>query len=414
MGLVVFEDAGLAGMGPLTLLRHASLLRRGTKTLLLGLADGFPEGGEALLWGRRELEDTVEETTGRKYNSKPDETSFFMNALARPDRSLRSLASRKGRFVALAGGRIVAARLGPGAARPGVITPKEAVRLGKGVERLDVPPESLFRGYWELVESNGLAIAEQAPHFDDSMPLPSSAEVRGPPSNVRIEGTAEVELHVAFDARSGPIVIEHGASVESFTRIMGPCYIGPRVKVHSALVGGGTSIFEGCKVGGEVENSVILPFTNKGHHGYVGDSYVGDWVNLGAGSTFSNLKNTYGNVRPEVEGRKVDSGMVKLGPVVGDMCKVSIGALVYAGRALGTGSHLSGLAKVDVPAYTYYDGGAGRMVELLLDSVVETQRRMMERRGQTLTRAREGLVRRSFLATSVERKKSGVKRGLLA
>ncbi len=273
------------------------------------------------------------------------------------------------------------------------------------------PQSPLFAGYWDLVQSNSLAIAGQARRAEDPLPLPRSVEVRGPQANLMVDDGADVEGNVTFDARLGPIVVEKGAAIESFSRVMGPCYVGPRAKIFSALIGGGTSIFESCKVGGQVENSIISPFTNKAHHGYVGDSYVGSWVNLGAGCTFSNLKNTYGTVRLEAGGRKVDSGMVKLGPVIGDMAKLSIGTLVYAGKSVGTASMVSGVAAVNVPSFAYHDGS--KSVELRLESVLETQRRMMERRGMAPTRAEEGLLRKAFSETAGERAKAGVKKGLL-
>jgi UDP-N-acetylglucosamine diphosphorylase / glucose-1-phosphate thymidylyltransferase / UDP-N-acetylgalactosamine diphosphorylase / glucosamine-1-phosphate N-acetyltransferase / galactosamine-1-phosphate N-acetyltransferase len=307
----------------------------------------------------------------------------------------------------------VAARLESWTAKPGVISRKELTKVGTRVEKIRAPQSSLFEGYWGLVETNGLAIAEQAKRSSDLMLLPRGLEVRGPASNIMLEAGAEVEPNVTFDARLGPIIIGNGASVESFSRIMGPCYIGPKARVYSAIIGGGTSIFESCRVGGQVENSVIMPFTNKAHHGYLGDSYVGSWVNLGAGSTFSNMKNTYGNVRMVVSGKKVDSGMLKLGPVIGDMCKVSIGALVYAGKSIGAGSQVSGRADTDVPSFTYFDSGPKRLVELLLESIIETQRRMMERRGLTLSRSEEALIRGAFEATARERKLGGVKKGHL-
>lgn len=291
------------------------------------------------------------------------------------------------------------------------MTKKEVATLAKRAKRLTLQPDSLFTGYWDLLESNGLAIAEQAKPFNDALPIPRGVEVRGPVTNLMVDAGADIEGHVTLDARLGPIVVERGASIESFSRVMGPCYIGPRARVFSALIGGGTSIFESCKVGGQIENSVLLPFTNKAHFGYVGDSYVGSWVNLGAGSTFSNIKNTYGSVRLWVGGKKVDSGMMKLGPAVGDLGKISIGSLVYAGRFLGAGSHVTGMAANDVPSFTYFDSGSGVMVELLLESVIETQRRMMERRGLTLSPSEEGLIRRAFLSTSRERRKAGVKKG---
>ncbi len=413
MRAVVFEDEELSGFGPLVALRHASQLRWGTKTLLESINENTADATDLVLWGRGELKDVTYESVGRGYNEKAETSTVFVNARTRPGRSLRSLTSRKSPFVAFAEGQLVAARLNATGLTPGVITRKAIARISKGVDKLALPGESLFKGYWDLLESNGLAIVEQARRFDDAMSLPSRVEVRGPPSNLRVDAGAEVEFHVTFDTRLGPIVVEEGASIESFTRIMGPCYLGSKTKVYSALIGGGTSVFEGCKLGGQVENSIIMPHTNKAHHGYVGDAYVGEWVNLGAGSTFSNLKNTYGNVRLEIGGKKVDSGRLKLGPAVGDMCKVSIGAMVYAGRMLGTGCHVAGLAGTNVPSFTY-SGGTGRMVELLLDSVLETQRRMMERRGRALSRAQEALIRRAFRLTSEERRRAGVKKERLS
>jgi len=324
-----------------------------------------------------------------------------------------AFASRQEPFAAVHEGELVAARLESVAIKPGTILRTAVARLSRKVPRAQSPSDALFRGYWDLVQSNGLAIAEQARRFEEALPIPRGVEVRGPTPNVMVDSSADLEGHITLDVRLGPVVIERDVSVESFSRIMGPCYIGPKAKVHSALIGGGTSIFDSCRVGGQIENSVFLPYTNKSHHGYVGDSYVGSWVNLGAGSTFSNLKNTYGNVRLRVGKATVDSGMMKLGPAVGDMAKVSIGALVYAGRSIGAGSHVSGLAGEDVPSFTFFDSGSHRAVELLLESVLETQRRMMERRGLMLGRNEERLIRRVFSATAAQRRKAGVKPGRL-
>jgi UDP-N-acetylglucosamine diphosphorylase/glucosamine-1-phosphate N-acetyltransferase len=372
---------------------------------------GAPDSAE--LWGREIISDASRESTGREYNSEARETALYVNARARPGRELRALASRPSAFAAVSGVQLLAARLPGKGIEPGVITRAQVSRVSKDVERLEAPPQSMFAGYWDLVESNGLAVAEQAGHFDDMLPMPEAVSTRGPPSSLRVEGTAEVESHVVFDVRPGPVVVDKGATIESFSRVTGPSYVGPNTRVHSALLGGGTSIFDGCTVGGQVESSVMMPHSNKAHEGYVGHSYIGEWVNLGAGSVFSNLKNTYGNVRVEFQNRKKDSGMIKLGPAVGDMCKISIGALVYAGKMIGTGSHVGGLASSNVPSFTHFDGFARTKVELRLDSVLETQRRMMERRGVTPTRVQEELIRRVYSATRVERRKARVKKGAI-
>jgi len=413
MRVVVFEDDGLAGFGPLTHLRHTSLLSWGTKTLLEALVEKIPDATDVSLWGRPELAAVSKEATQYAYNERAYGSAVLVNARARPSEGLLLPAPWSEPFVAISRGKLVAARVESVALKPGVITKNQVTSLAKKVKKVAIPADSLFEGYWDLVESNGLAIAEQARQFEETLPVPRGVEVKGPAANVMADTGAEIEGHVTLDVRLGPVIVDRGASIESFSRIMGPCYIGPKVKIMSAQIGGGTAIFESCKIGGQVENSIILPYTNKAHHGYVGDSYVGSWANLGAGCTFSNLKNTYGNVRLDLEGERVDSGMLKLGPVIGDMAKLSIGALVYAGKAIGTGSQVSGLAAKSVPSFTFYDSGFGSEVELLLESVLETQRRMMERRGMALGRAQEGLIRRVFASTANERKRAGVKKGRL-
>ena len=413
MRVVIFEDDGLAGFGPLILLRHASLLRWGTKTLLDALVEKIPDATDVGLWGRRELAAVTKEATMNAYNERAYGSTLFVNARTRPKEEILFPVSMSDPFIAVSKGELIAARFDSSTLRPGVITKNDVSRLGRRLKRITPPAESLFRGYWDLVETNGLAIAEQAKHFEETLPVPRSVEVKGPVGNIMVNAGAEIEGYVTLDARLGPIIVDRGASIESFSRIMGPCYLGPRVKISSAQIGGGTSVFDSCKVGGQVENSILMQYTNKAHHGYVGDSYVGSFVNIGAGSTFSNLKNTYGNVRLIVGGKKVDSGMLKLGPAIGDMAKLSIGSLVYAGRFVGAGSLISGLASEDVPSFAYFDSRRGPGVELLLESVIETQRRMMERRGMTLGRAEESLMRRAFALTSNERRRAGVKKGRL-
>jgi UDP-N-acetylglucosamine diphosphorylase/glucosamine-1-phosphate N-acetyltransferase len=393
------------------MLRHTSLLRRGTKRLLDALIEKISDATDIYLWGREELSAVTRETTRLRYNEKVYGPALLVNARTRPSEGLLLPASLSEPFVVVSKGKLVAARLDSPAIKPGVIAQSDVSRIAKMAKKVNPPPNPFFRGYWDLVESNGLAIVEQAKHFEEPLSMSRTVDVRGAASNIMAEESAEIEGSVTLDARLGPIIIDRGASVDSFSRIMGPCYIGQKVKLYSAIIGGGTSLFESCKVGGQVENSVFLPYSNKAHYGYVGDSYIGSWVNLGAGCTFSNLKNTYGNVRVTVDGKRTDSGMLKLGPVIGDMSKLSIGSLVYAGRCVGVGSQLTGLAAEDIPSFAFADFTSHRVVELHLEALLETQRRMMERRGLTLGRSEESLIRRAFISTSKERARAGVKKG---
>ncbi|MFQ5950791.1 MAG: hypothetical protein ACE5KH_01745, partial [Candidatus Geothermarchaeales archaeon] len=151
--------------------------------------------------------------------------------------------------------------------------------------------------------------------------------------------------------------------------------------------------------------------SNKAHAGYLGHSYVGEWVNVGAMAVTSDLKNTYGTVRTEINGKPTDSGTPKLGAFIADHAKISISTSIYAGRKIGVASHASGLIDTDVPSFTMWTTHGQQPHELFLESALETQRRMAGRRNAHLTQAQEKLMRYLFDATRDERLRKGVKRG---
>src|SRR5690606_14594115 len=137
----------------------------------------------------------------------------------------------------------------------------------------------------------------------------------------------EIEPGAVIDLRRGPIWLDRGASVLAFTKLAGPAYVGR----ESTLLGrplSAVSIGPVCKVPGEVEESIILGYSNKAHDGFIGHAYVGCWVNLGALTTNSDLKNNYGTVRIWTPAGEVDTGEVKLGCLLGDHVKTAIGTLL--------------------------------------------------------------------------------------
>ncbi|MEM9083450.1 MAG: hypothetical protein AAGB34_07635, partial [Planctomycetota bacterium] len=156
---------------------------------------------------------------------------------------------------------------------------------------------------------------------------------------VRVDATAVIDPCVVLDARIGPVVIAAGASVGAHSTVQGPAFIGPNTVIAAgASVRSGTSIGPYCKVGGEVSASIIQGYSNKAHDGYLGDSWVGEWVNIGAGSDTSNLLNTYGEVScrwgPRAEREK--TGLRYLGSIIGDHGKLAIGTRLMTGTVLGT------------------------------------------------------------------------------
>lgn len=192
-----------------------------------------------------------------------------------------------------------------------------------------------------------------------------------------------IEPHVVFDTTGGPILIGPGSYVRAFTRIAGPCYIGRDVHI----LGGdltACSIGDVCKARGELSNTIVLGHSNKGHDGFIGHSYLGRWVNIGAGTITSNLKNTYGTVALWTPSGVRDSGMQFLGTMFGDHVKTGIGLRLTTGTVLGAGSNVYGSMPPKVVA-PFSWGDAPKYTSYRADKFVEAAGRMMSRRHVTLS-----------------------------
>jgi UDP-N-acetylglucosamine diphosphorylase / glucose-1-phosphate thymidylyltransferase / UDP-N-acetylgalactosamine diphosphorylase / glucosamine-1-phosphate N-acetyltransferase / galactosamine-1-phosphate N-acetyltransferase len=198
-----------------------------------------------------------------------------------------------------------------------------------------------------------------------------------------MENGASVEPMVFFDTSAGPVLVREGASVHAFSRIIGPAVIGRK----SSVVGGrvaAVSIGEVCKVSGEMSNTIMLGHSNKGHDGFVGHSYMGRWVNLGAGTTTSNLKNTYGAVPLWTPDGIRDTGQQFLGTMFGDHAKTGIGTQLNTGTVLGAGANVFGgeMPPKYVPPFSW--GDREPYGEFEVEKFLKVAERMMARRHVTI------------------------------
>jgi glucose-1-phosphate thymidylyltransferase len=165
-------------------------------------------------------------------------------------------------------------------------------------------------------------------------------------------------------------------------------------------------------VSGEIEQSIISNYTNKNHDGFVGHSIVGSWVNLGALTTTSDLKNTYGEIKVNVGGKQVNTGHNKVGAFIGDMAKTAIGTMISSGKSVGVSSFAMGAVTSDIPSFTISAGvPRSRVVEMYIDSAIETQRRMMSRRGIKISDAYISLIKSVFKMTKLDRSSHHVSKG---
>ncbi|MFM7034519.1 MAG: putative sugar nucleotidyl transferase [Planctomycetia bacterium] len=210
------------------------------------------------------------------------------------------------------------------------------------------------------------------------------------PERLFMHPSAVVEPGAVLVADEGPILLDEGARVMAGALVRGPLAVGAHATVRmGAQIYGATVVGPGCKVGGEVANAVFHSFANKAHEGFVGNSVFGQWVNLGANTTTSNLKMTYGPVRllDWATGGVVDSGRQFVGTIMGDHCKTGIDAMLDTGTVCGVCSLVfgPGYAPREIPSFRWVRPGG--TLGYRLDAALVHMERMMARRGVPLTDA---------------------------
>ena len=211
---------------------------------------------------------------------------------------------------------------------------------------------------------------------------------------VWVEAGVAVEPQTVFDTNAGPVLLASGARVQAFSRVSGPCYVGPHSTISGGRVGG-SAIGDTCKVNGEVSATIWLGHANKGHDGFVGHSMLGRWVNLGAGTTTSNLKNTYGPVALWTPDGVRDTGRQFLGTLFGDHVKTGIGLRLTTGCVLGAGANV--VDRMPPKMVAPFAWGSGVPYATYdLEKFLETAERVMMRRHVPLDGATARHLRGAF------------------
>ena len=216
----------------------------------------------------------------------------------------------------------------------------------------------------------------------------------------------EVKLgdYLVANSSNGPIIIDRGASVGPYCYLRGPVYIGPDARIiEHAAIKDRVAVGRTTKIGGEVEASTVEPYTNKQHHGFLGHSYVGSWVNLGAGTCNSDLKNTYGTVVMEYPDGRFQTNMQFLGCIIGDFAKTAINTSIFTGKLIGACSMLYGYVTRNVPSFVNYARAFGQITEVSLDVLIATQSRMFARRNIVQQDAHIELLKDMYEQTKHER-----------
>ncbi len=386
--LIVFDD-GKGTFGPLTDLRAAFELRAGVGTMLERIEAAVGRKASALIVNPN-MAVVVGESTARMTNALPDGEEFLVvnGRLLSVDHAFAA----RGEVVVDAEGTLVCSSLA------------RAAVLNLDCTALPAPKTvhaQLAKAPWDITSRIGTSLDEDLRMADPAGPLGASVNRQLRPDEgqsfgthaIRIDPSASIGPLCVIDASKGPVIIGANVVLRPLCVVVGPCAVleGSTVS-ERALLKGSTVIGPHCRAGGEIGGTIFQSYSNKSHDGHLGDSFVGEWVNIGAGTDNSNLLNTYGEIIVRLE---ADSGLLRTGrqfwgSILGDHAKLAIGTRLMTGTTVGTGAMIAQsrppAALVARFSWLVDGGDAGRNEapkSFRFDKFIETARAMMSRRGKS-------------------------------
>jgi len=398
--IVLFEDHLLADMSPICLTRPAFAVTCACTTFyeIATAAAATP-----VAWVVR---DYIRKTAALRYPARPigPGPKLFLNASILPDaryeERIRELSAQAEPCVVTAGRRVSAALLPADVSVPDQLT---ADSITPWLLELKLP--LLEEECFKTLDHQYQVIQNLEPLFDCNIARRiERGRYREVKPGVFVGENVSIADSAAFRTGTGPVVFESDSEAMEFTYFEGPVHVGARTRViERASLKEHVCVGDVCKIGGEVEASIVESFTNKQHHGFLGHSYVGSWVNLGAGTSNSDLKNSYGEVRLELPRRRVDTGMQFLGCIIGDFAKSAINTSIFTGKIIGVSSMLYGFIGSNVPSFCNYARSFGQITECPVDQAILIQKRMFARRGIQQRTEDAELLRAVFELTRNER-----------
>lgn len=415
MEIVVFEDDQVSRLYPITIGRPAYAITCGSFRLVDWLARLSRDTGASLRGIVRPHLTAIQQLDFPQFTPPEAQTNqpqLVVNARVAPSvsayRSLARLIQEPSTAAIYENGSLAAARIMPGSAAmaPAGNDINSWIQFAAGLVSNRLPSADLHLPLFEYphdIIRHNLAIISDSIEF-----RLSDNGVKEIAPGVFAAPGATLGQYCVTDTSKGPVLLDEGATVGPYSLLSGPAYLGPKSRVieHSAIKDA-VSLGHTTKIGGEIEGSIVEPYTNKQHHGFLGHSYLGSWINLGAGTSNSDLKNTYGNVKMEYRGEQVTTGMQFLGCVMGDYSKSAINTGIFTGKTVGCCSMLYGFVTTNVSSFVNYARSFGQVTELPPEVMLATQQRMFARRNVEQRECDIALIHAMYDLTRHERQLAG-------
>jgi UDP-N-acetylglucosamine diphosphorylase/glucosamine-1-phosphate N-acetyltransferase len=418
--ICIFEDSGFVNFEPLSLSRPVYELFCGVNTLKEKIISEF-QGSDLGLLCRDYLTETVKSANTKipVNNLKGSDCLLINGRLIEPKKLVKQIPKKlKESTVFVDGDNIVAAFL-----------------TGKHFDQLKNNPQLVFdkiffdgiskenidaklvNYIWEFIGLNGSLINDDVENIINSenknISKPKADKYPGvhfiEKKNIVVGKNVSIKPGAVIDAAEGFVFIDDDTEIFPNVVIEGPCYIGKSSKIKScATIYKNVSIGNVCKIGGEVEDSIIMNYSNKQHSGFLGHSYLGSWINIGADTNNSDLKNNYSTVKITLKDKLVDTSLQFLGLIMGDHSKTGISTMFNTGTVVGFSSNIfgSGFPPKNISSFCW--GGAESLTTYNLDKAVETAKAVFKRREKTFNSDDEKLFEYIFNLTGSERERRGL------
>jgi len=397
--ILVYEDSGWLNLLPLVYTRAVFELVCGMGSLLdrVKSIGAMPTG----VWCRAELAAVIAERTVLPANVPIAGSTLLLNGRVLWS-EIPATRPGEGAWVGVTEGPHpqVACVFAEGEALAGLsaeimLDPAKLDRALAAFPRRVIAGAKLIAWPWNLIHAHPGALVEdwrlRATADRDGARIDAGSHLLG--NDIHLGSGTRIKPCVVIDAEDGPVWIGENVTIMPHSYVQGPAYIGSGSLLQTgAVVRAGTRIGPVCKVGGEIEGSIVHGFSNKQHDGFLGHSYIGEWINIAADCINSDLKNTYGTVRVPINGREVESGEMFVGMIVGDHSKIGINVSLPTGAVLGFNSAVfSPKAPKFVPSFGWLE--ETRLVRYDVEKAFAVAQKVMARRKHTMSEAEAALFR---------------------